>query len=653
MFFSWSTDSRGVQNITVELPFISPRTPPFVHPALFAQERSMRVTFRSALFLPIFVVLIAINATAQSKNPKLDSITQGRADTDQGFSRVIITTVRTASDFELDGLLERVGGVANGRLPLIGGHVVELPNGKLKALADDDLVARVSLDRPIVAANERTGATVGATAVRQQLGYDGTGITVAIIDSGVSATHDDLGATSEYRIKRFVDFVKNRPKPTDDYGHGTHVAGIVAGNGYDSNGARTGIAPGADLVVLRVLDATGVGRISDVITALDYVVANKDALNIRVVNLSIGAGVFESYDTDPLTLAAKRAVDAGIVVVAAAGNGGRDAQGRTQYRSIQAPGNAPWVLTVGASSHMGTTDRADDAMARFSSHGPGAIDHRAKPDIVAPGVGIESAIEPLSTLYFAHSGYLLKGTIGTPYPPYLSLSGTSMSAPVVSGTVALMLQANPFLTPNAVKAILQYTAETSPAYDPLTQGAGFLNARGAVDLSRYFYEGGAFYPSSKSWSTRLIWGNQLVQGGILLPSASAWALDVTWGDATTSRGEAVRWGVICDPLSCGTIGIGIGLPWGATCTSAGCSTVTWDWGRSFNVVWGAACGGADCAGGTSDGETVVWGSTDDETVVWGSSEGETVVWGSTDQETVVWGSGCEDPTCGPVIWPKD
>ena len=176
-----------------------------------------------------------------------------------------------------------------------------------------------------------------------------------------------------------------------------------------------------------MLDGAGSGRISDVIAAIDYVVENKDALNIRVINLSVAAGVYESYDSDPLTLAAQRAVNAGIVVVAAAGNHGRSADLRTQYGGITAPGNAPWVLTVGASSHMGTTDRSDDTIAPFSSRGPGAVDAGAKPDIVAPGVGTESLSDPDSALYSSDSAYLLNGSVWTSYLPYLSLSGTSMA----------------------------------------------------------------------------------------------------------------------------------------------------------------------------------------------------------------------------------
>ena len=294
------------------------------------------------------------------------------------------------------------------RLKIIDAVVLDVPNLLLPILAVNPQVRRLSIDRTVVGANERTGVTTGAAAIRQELGYDGAGVGIAVIDSGVSASHDDLSSSAGgSRVARFVDFAGNATAPYDDYGHGTHVAGIIAGNGFDSGGARTGMAPGAHLIVLKVLDGSGEGRISDVIAALDYVVDHKDELNIRVVNLSVATGVYESYDTDPLTLAAQRAVAAGIVVVAAAGNNGRGPEGTTRYSGITAPGNAPWVLTVGASSHMGTTDRADDTIAAFSSRGPSAIDHGAKPDLVAPGVGIESLSDPASRLYTTASPYLL------------------------------------------------------------------------------------------------------------------------------------------------------------------------------------------------------------------------------------------------------
>ena len=165
---------------------------------------------------------------------------------------------------------------------------------------------------------------------------------------------------------------------------------------------------------------------------------------------------------------------------------GKNAQGQLQYGAITAPANAPWVLTVGASSTNGTLTRYDDTMAGFSSSGPTFIDFDSKPDLVAPGTGTISLATPGSTFYTTKSQLLLSGPIPLGSKPYLTLSGTSMAAPVVSGTVALMLQANPNLTPNLIKAILQYTAQEYPGYNTLRQGAGFLNTLGAVRLAKYY-----------------------------------------------------------------------------------------------------------------------------------------------------------------------
>jgi serine protease AprX len=589
---------------------------------------------------------------ASGPPPKIGPLATRRASLASGTSQVIVRATDEASRPALGTAIAQAGGTVHRALPIINGYVAEIPNAALNGLANNPFVEHVALDRVVLGTIERTGATIGSTAARQDLGYDGSGVGVAVIDSGVTAWHDDLtGADGGQRVDLFVDFVNNRDTPYDDYGHGTHVAGIIAGNGFDSAGARSGIAPGARLIALRVLDSRGRGRISNLIAALDFIVAYKDVYNIRVANLSVGAGVFESYESDPLTLAAQRAVSAGIVVVAAAGNFGRDAQGRTQYAGVTAPGNAPWVLTVGASSHMGTADRADDVMAAFSSRGPTPVDYAAKPDVVAPGVGIESLSDPASALYEKQSAYLLDGTVSTWYRPYLSLSGTSMAAPVVSGTVALMLQANPALTPNAVKAILQYTSETHPDYDSLTQGAGFLNARGAIELARYFAAPSSIpYPSSSGWNAEVIWGNHLLHGGRLTAEANAWSADVVWGAATTPAGAPVEWGVICSTDACDTPD-DLSNAWRVACADESCGAMVWSGDLSTNVVWGPSCGGADCdaiwtlgAGGD------VFGTMDGDTVVWGSSESDTVVWGSFDGDTVVWGSSCGDPSCEPVIW---
>ena len=330
-----------------------------------------------------------------------------------GRSRVIVRAVSPSTVAGVIALIQQVGGTPGRQLSLINAVAAEVPNVSLAALASNVLVRRIALDRIVIGTDARTDATIGTAVARQQFGYDGSGVGVAVIDSGITDWHDDLmqsGIPGSQRVDQFVDLLNGQPAPYDDYGHGTHVAGIIAGNGYDSGGARTGIAPGVRLLVLKVLDGSGRGRISDVIAAFEYVIQHRHEFNIRVVNVSVGAGVSESYTTDFLAEASRRAVEQGIVVVAAAGNAGRRPDGRTQYGAIAAPGNAPWVLTVGASSHMGTTDRNDDTVADFSSRGPTAFDRAAKPDLVAPGVGIESLSDPDSAMFTTKSPYLMNGT---------------------------------------------------------------------------------------------------------------------------------------------------------------------------------------------------------------------------------------------------
>jgi serine protease AprX len=606
---------------------------------------------------------------------KLDPLLQRVVSNLTGRTQVIVRARDAQSLPAVRLLIQQADGTLGRQLSIIDAQVATIPNASLGVLTASASVQRIALDRATIASLNLTGATVGATLARQVFGYDGTGITVAVIDSGVTPWHDDLADSGgSQRVDRFVDFVNGRSAAYDDYGHGTHVTGIIAGNGFDSSGARSGIAPAAHVVELKVLDGSGGGRISNVIAAFGYVVANKDVQHIRVVNVSLGATVYESYNFDFLTLAAKRVVDSGVVVVAAAGNNGTQA-GTPHYGSITAPGNAPWVLTVGASSHMGTADRADDAVAAFSSRGSTAIDYAAKPDLVAPGVGTESLSAPNSFLYRSRSQYRVSGTVPTPWLPYLSLSGTSQATPVVAGTVALMLHANPALTPNAVKAILQYTAQPYAGYNALTQGVGFLNAEGAIELARFFADPSANAPVSDSkWSHQLIWGNHRVWGGNLTPDADAWSPQVTWGNTRTPGGGDITWGVVWSPAALGFGGVW--LPWSVHCLDFTCSSA--DWGQSENVVWGSTCGGADCQTGGAppvandvdamlargtDPQTIVWGTTAEDTIVWGTMNGETIVWGTTNGQTIVWGTtngqtlvwgtaGCGDPSCEPVVWTR-
>ena len=596
----------------------------------------------------------------------LNSVAGGNGESD--------VIVEFFDDSDASSRIRGNGGASGRKLGLLKARAGRLPNAMLRRLADDPKVKRIHLDREVTGDMARTIATIGALTVHRNLGYSGAGVGVAVIDSGITSWHDDLGENANsklgQRVTAFADFVNNRAEKYDDWGHGTHVAGIIAGSGYDSNGQRAGVAPSASIIALKALDHEGKGRISSIIAALEWAITNRAQYNIRVINMSLGAGVFESYHTDPLTVAAKRAVDAGIVVVAAAGNMGKALNGKPQYGAISAPGNAPWVLTVGASSTEGTTDRRDDTIAFYSSRGPTMIDFGAKPDLVAPGTGTVSLATQNSLFYLVKSAFLVAGKRpGLSYQPYLTLSGTSMATPVVAGTVALMLEANPNLTPNMVKAILQFTSETKKGYDFLTQGAGFLNTLGAVRLSKYFAEGksGARYPDMKSWSRHLLWGNRRVRGGVLTPGGSAWAMNIVWGDSLTPSGQNIVWGENCDTASCDNIVWGNNIVWGDSFDAYdnivwgntdgdnivwGNSTadnIVWGnnivWGDSFddNIVWGNDCGGADC-------DNIVWGNSTDDNIVWGNAENvDNIVWGNTSEiDNIVWGNsaGDEDITWG-------
>jgi serine protease AprX len=595
-------------------------------------------------------------------HPKLDKQLNQSADRGGVDKTRAIIVLKPGCDVDDD--VTRLGGKNGRKLGLINGEAVELPNFVLRKLANNPCVAAIHLDRATGGEMNRAAVLSGARSVQQNLGLDGAGVGVAIIDSGIAGWHDDLtyqGANPNVkvvggqRVTGFVDFVNGRTAAYDDNGHGSHVAGIIAGNGYDTRGARAGMAPAADLISLKVLNDHGGGYISSVIAALDWVVANQAAYNIRVVNLSVGAAVTQSYRTDPLTLATKRVVDTGVVVVCAAGNLGKNPiTGKIQYGAITAPGNAPWVLTVGASSHMGTIDRADDTMAAFSSHGPTAKDYLAKPDVVATGVGIVSLAVPGSTFYTTRPTYLLDGSIATANKPYLSLTGTSMAAPMVTGTIALMVQANPKLTPNMAKAIIEYTAQNY-GYDPLTQGAGFLNTKGAVQLAKFLYtaKAGDRYPSHKAWSKTVIWGNRKLKGGVIKPAGTAWATDVVWGATLTPMATNIVWGTACDTVECDNIVWGTALMdadnivWGTYAVAA--SNIVWGTAISplSSVVWGTACGAVAC-------DNIVWGTAcgllDCDNIVWGTSLGvlaTNIVWGTAlAADNIVWGTTGVVP--GPI-----
>jgi subtilisin family serine protease len=380
----------------------------------------------------------------------------------------------------------------------LGARVVELPVHLLEQLSEQKGVRFVSLDRETISFGH-VSQTTGADDVRESGGagagdLEGTGIGIAVLDSGVDTDHAAFqDNNNRRRVVVNKDFTgENR---TDDpYGHGTHVASIAAGNGRVARGEYVGLAPNANILNLRVLGAKGTGRISSILAALDWVLQNRAAYNIRVVNLSLGTTAVESYRDDPVCKSVRRLVDAGVVVVAAAGNFGKDSAGNKIYGAIHAPGDEPSAITVGASNTFGTDERSDDTVASYSSRGPTRggrtdlsgvrqHDNLIKPDLVAPGNKIIDAAAEDNYLITTNP-WLDAGVSNSDRRRMMYLNGSSMATPVVAGAAALMLQANPRLTPNLVKAILMYTAQPLAGFNMLEQGAGEVNVEGAIRLAR-------------------------------------------------------------------------------------------------------------------------------------------------------------------------
>ena len=492
--------------------------------------------------------------------------------------------------------VKNLGGNLKKQLTRLKANTYSVRRDKLeRLLSDDSMITYVSPDRPVQGSLDYAASTVGADLAALTFAVDGTGVGVAVIDSGITPSNDLRNpATGKSRIVYSQSFVPNDTVTNDVYEHGSHVAGIIGGNGaYSScsNCSTTfkGMAPGVNIINLRALDAYGRGTDVAVIAAIQRAIELKSTYNIRVLNLSLGRGIFESYTTDPLCKAVEDAWNAGIVVVVAAGNYGRDnSSGNQGYGTITAPGNDPYVITVGAMNTMMTKDRVDDVITSYSSKGPSLLDHVVKPDLVAPGnriVSVLSSGSTTSTLYpennILWSYYKDVGSsLTTPY--YYRLSGTSMATPMVSGAVALMLQKNPLLTPDQVKAHLMKTASktfplysswTDPAtgmtynsqYDIFTVGAGYLDVAAAIastdlapttvgiacspsvaynSLTGEVYlvtDSSVLWGSSVMWGTSVVWGTSVLWGSNTSGQSVLWGSSVVWG-TSTSQGFSVIWG---------------------------------------------------------------------------------------------------------------
>ena len=407
--------------------------------------------------------------------PASGKIDDGLDQTSQATNSVIVQATAGLLERARDAVTAAGGTVVTG-LPLINGFEANLEGTALRGVAADPSIRSLSANRTAnfeeYSYDETSTAssfarTSGASTAWTK-GYLGAGVGVAVIDTGISPMNDFAG-----RLVSGPD-LSGEGTVIDSYGHGTVMAGVIGGSGADSltrvGGSFTGVAPRSTLVSVKAAGANGVVDVSTILQAMHWVAAYKDQYNIRVLNLSWGTSSTQSHTLDPLNFAVQRLWRAGIVVVVAAGNSG------PQAGSVTKPGDDPMVVTVGAFDDKQNIDPADDALSAWSSRGPTAAGLR-KPDILAPG---RSLIATRS--YGSHVEQTYPKALVS--PSYVKGSGTSEAAAVVSGLVALMLEANPTMTPDEVKAALKSTAAPITGISAENQGAGRVQLGAALNWSK-------------------------------------------------------------------------------------------------------------------------------------------------------------------------
>jgi serine protease AprX len=437
-------------------------------------------------------------------------------------------------------LVRSAGGRVTGKLPIINGLAVRLPvsgvkavqrDGRVKALTANARVAPQSTDIDPSSLATAYSASVQATKVWGSA--TGRGVGVAVIDTGIAGGLADFkGDDGRSRVIASAVVNPAATTATDTFGHGTHVAGILAGDGSrrtDSlRGQYAGIAPEANLISIKAADDAGRATVLDIIYGLQFAVDHRAKFNIRVVNLSLQSTTAGSYKTDPLDAAVESAYFHGIVVVAAAGNRG-SAPDATSY----APGNDPFAITVGAVDDQGTKQTADDLVTSWSSTGR-TQDGVMKPDVAAPGAHIVSTLAPNSVYSTLCPTCIVSGQ-------YLRAGGTSMAAPVVAGTVALILQRHPDWTPDQVKSTILAAARKLNSADVRE-----VNAAAAL-----------FWTEPASGANAGIAPNRLVNAatGDIDYSLSSWSLS-SWSQASdplTAGWALSSWSCTCSAGPSGSV----------------------------------------------------------------------------------------------------
>jgi serine protease AprX len=396
----------------------------------------------------------------------------------------------------------------------IDGIAVDLTGAQILAVASDKHVTAITTDSRVrlsaaAPTNEKWPFVTGV----QKYWANGSSpaapaATIAIVDSGIDATRPEFAG----RIAASVN-LSSLPgnSPGDGRGHGTFVAGIAAG---DLQG-KSGAAPGAKIVSLDVMDDKGMAKTSDVIAAADWILANKAKYGIRVANFSLHSAVANSFMYDPLDKAVERLWFDNVVVVVAAGNYGKpDGPSGVPF----APGNDPFVITVGASDTGKSVSTNDDVAAPWSAYGY-TLDGFAKPDLAAPGRYMVGPVPVSATLYTERADHVVE-------PGYMELSGTSFAAPIVAGVAALILGKHPEFTPDQVKGALMLGTKPMPRASDLSEGVGEVNAGRSLETLKP--------PNPNRALNAFVVDNPLTGGRAF--AAASWAAkakdDASWAEAS-------------------------------------------------------------------------------------------------------------------------
>lgn len=523
---------------------------------LYDQPKPMKLLGVLSVTIALLVILTAAfvqPGLKQNAQPLLLDI--ARQTPDKNVSVIVQKTVK--DDTAIEQAITKLGGTITKDLHIINAFAAELPAKQAAFLSSNPGVRWISYDAPVEKSGLLGGLLCGdcADTLLLQNVYDysvnankvwnnsadtaawlqGQGVGVAVVDSGVTANADLKVKSSLFksRLVAQVSVNNNTTTASDNFGHGTLVSGIIAGNGSLSLGSYIGIAPQANIIGVKVSDDEGLATESDVVSGLQWVNDNRDKYNIKVVNLSMNSTQAQSYMVDPLDAASEILWFNKVTVVVSAGNNGNNGS-----PAVFAPANDPFVITVGAANTANTRSVNDDTLAPFSAYGKDETGS-VKPDIVAPGINLVSTKPGLYVkLALDHPEFVLDLN-------YMRVAGTSFAAPQVAAAAALLLQSEPNLTPDQVKYRLKATALTNKpqgkwdtrkglaAYNPATMGGGYLDIYAAVTQKQITGSANQGIPVSK-----LLWsGNSPVNWSSVNWSSVNWS-SVNWSSVNWS---SVNW----------------------------------------------------------------------------------------------------------------